>query len=74
MKNNERLIRHFCLAVVAKSMQHFTLKNAPTGLHSVWHFLFKDGKVKITKQFLGFLLEPLAKSLQKFTLENDVQV
>jgi hypothetical protein len=32
MKNNEGLIKHFCFAVVAKSMQHFTLENAPTGL------------------------------------------
>jgi hypothetical protein len=33
-------------------MQHSTLGNAVAGLNSVWHFLFKDAKVKIIKQFL----------------------
>jgi hypothetical protein len=27
-------------------MWHFTIENAPTGLNSAWHFLFKDARAK----------------------------
>jgi hypothetical protein len=40
------------LGILDESMQHFIIGNAVAGLNSVWHFLFKDAKVKIIKQFL----------------------
>jgi hypothetical protein len=38
MKNNEGLIKHFCFAVVAKSMKHSTLEHPTAGLNLVWNF------------------------------------
>jgi hypothetical protein len=40
------------LGILDESMNHFTIGNAVAGLNLVWHFLFKDAKVKIIKQFL----------------------